>query len=95
MRVLIAAICVFTPVMTICVSYRQCVAEFQTMRTQLQMKQAECRQTKENLDTAYEVKLRELIEKQKAELEDAERSIAERHFQEREDLKEEYEQDDD
>ena len=88
--------------MALGLSYRQCVQEFQAMRTQLELKQEECKQTEINLKNAFDVKIQELIATQREEvltLKDRHNgeleALQERHYLDREDLKVEYEQEDD
>ena len=73
-----------------CFSYRQCVAEFQAMRSQLELKQEECQQTKINMENEFKIKMNDLIAVQSQEI----NTLQQKHLNEREQLKAEYEQED-
>ena len=89
-KALFLSLLFFVPSLTRCFSYRQCVTEFQTMRSQLELKKEECEQTKINMENEFKIKMNELIAVQSEELNE----LQQRHLTERDQLKGEYEQED-
>lgn len=85
MKKLFAFILCIVPAFLLCQSYDQCRAEFQAMRSQLELKRDECLQTQK---TEYDQKLSELVARQRGELQE----LQQKHTTERDALKETYEQ---
>ena len=71
-------------------SYRQCVQEFQELAARIETKKIECEAVKENMAREYERMLNSLIQEQRLEMEE----LTTEHMNERENLKETYEQQD-
>ena len=85
MKLLLILLLFFIPSLLICQQYEQCRGEFLAMRSQLELKRDECLQTQKS---EYEQKLSELVAVQRTELE----ALRDKHTNERDTLKEEYEQ---
>lgn len=85
MKKLFILVLFIIPTLLICQQYEQCRQQFQAMRAQLELKRDECLQTQK---TEYDQKLSELVAVQRAELQ----ALQQKHTNERNTLKETYEQ---